>query len=225
MLEHLTIYHREKVGLVNSSSADFVYACSSAKLLLGKYISLGVALKSMIGSKLIANLLNRLGNYISTVTKKCAEFSLTSSNSLVPDQIIKTPELYTTLAWDKFDVNLETLSGADSVHHTYGIYYQNISSTIQVPQKITEKAYKERKIKDITSVLKEVREMELPPCREEPKMSYLEFTKIKINKPESLQITRHLDISWMISSIVWKILKYGQVGILNGLLKNATDNV
>ena len=179
----------------------------------------------MIGSKLIANLLNRLGNYISTVTKKCAEFSLTSSNSLVPDQIIKTPELYTTLAWDKFDVNLETLSGADSVHHTYGIYYQNISSTIQVPQKITEKAYKERKIKDITSVLKEVREMELPSCREEPKMSYLEFTKIKINKPESLQITRHLDISWMISSIVWKILKYGQVGILNGLLKNAPDNV
>ena len=30
-------------------------------------------------------------------------------------------------------------------------------------------------------------------------MSYLEFTKIKVTKPESLQITKHLDFMWMIS--------------------------
>ena len=30
-------------------------------------------------------------------------------------------------------------------------------------------------------------------------MSYLEFTKIKMTKPESLQITKHLDFPWMIS--------------------------
>ena len=55
-----------------------------------------------------------------------------------------------------------------------------------------------RKIKDITSVLKEAREMELPPCRKKPKMFYLEFTEIKITKPDLLQITKHLDFMWMI---------------------------
>ena len=127
------------------------------------------------------------------------ESSLTSSNSLVPDQIIKTKELYTALAWDNFYVNLETLSRADSVHHTYGICYQNISLTIQIPQKITETTCKKRKIKDITSVLKEAREMEVPTCRKKLQMSYLEFIEMKMTKAESLQITKYLDFMWMIS--------------------------
>ena len=63
-------------------------------------------------------------------------------------------------------MNLETLPGADSVHHTCGICYQIISSTIQVPQKITETTYKKiREITGVSSVLKETRKMELPPCR------------------------------------------------------------
>ena len=85
-------------------------------------------------------------------------------------------------------MNLETLSGTNSVHHTYGICYRNISSTTQVPQKITETTRKKRKIKDITSVLKEAREMELPLCRKKRKMSYLEFTKIKMTKPKLLKV-------------------------------------
>ena len=48
-------------------------------------------------------------------------------------------------------------------------------------------------------VLREAREMALPPCRKKTKMSYFEFTKIKMTKPESLQITKHLDFTWMIS--------------------------
>ena len=127
-------FRKERV--VNSTSADVVYACSGGKLLPGKQISLGVALKSMIGSKSV-NLLNRSEHCISNekVHKidSGMESSLKSSNSLVPDQIIKSLELYTTLTWDNFDVNLETLSGADSVNHMYGICYQNVSSTIQVP--------------------------------------------------------------------------------------------
>ena len=192
-----------KERLVNSASAGVVYACSEGKLLPGKRISLVVALKSMTGSKSIVNLLNRFGHCISNEKVRRIdigmESSLTSSNSPFPDQIFKTPELYTALAWDNFDLNLETLSGSDSLHHTHGICYQNILSTIQVPQKITESTYKKRKIKDITLVLKEAREMELPPCRKKPKMSYLEFTKIKITKPESLQMTKHLDYTCMIS--------------------------
>ena len=121
---------------------DIVYACSGGELLPGRHISLSVALKSMTGSKSIVNLLNRFGHCISNEKVRRTDIGmesfLTSSNSLVPDQIVKTQDLYTALTWDNFDVNLETLSGADSVHHTHGICYQNISSTIQVPQKITE---------------------------------------------------------------------------------------
>ena len=82
--------------LVNSTSADVVYACSGGKLLPGKYISLGVALKSMTSSKLIVNLLNRFRHCISNKKVRRVDIgmisSLTSSNSLVPDQIIETPE-------------------------------------------------------------------------------------------------------------------------------------
>ena len=41
--------------------------------------------------------------------------------------------------------------------------------------------------------------MEPPPYRKKTKMSYFEFTKIEMTKPESLQITKHLDFTWMIS--------------------------
>ena len=88
-----------KERLVNSTSADIVYACYCGKPLPGKHISLGVATKSMTGSKSVVNLLNRFGNCISNEKVRRIdigmESSLTSSNSLVPDQIIKTPELYT----------------------------------------------------------------------------------------------------------------------------------
>ena len=104
---------------MNSTSADVVYACSGGKLLPGKHISLGVALKSMTGNKSVVNLINRFGHCISTDIGM--ESSLTSNNSLVPDQIVQTPELYTTLAWDNFDVNLEIQSGADPAQYTYGI--------------------------------------------------------------------------------------------------------
>ena len=121
----------------------------------------------MTGSKSVVNLLNRFGHCISNQKVHRIDIgmksSLASGNSLVLDQIIKTPELYTALAWNNFDMKLEALSGVDSVYHTYGICYQNISSTVQLPQKMTETTCKKRKIMDMISVLKESREMELPP--------------------------------------------------------------
>ena len=40
-----------KTRLTNSSSADAIFACSGWKLISGKHLSLGLALKSMTGSK------------------------------------------------------------------------------------------------------------------------------------------------------------------------------
>ena len=84
-----------KEKLVNSTSTDVVYACSGSKLLPGKHISLGAALKSMAGGKSVVNLSKRFGHCISNEKVRTIhigmETSLTSSNSLVLDQIIKTP--------------------------------------------------------------------------------------------------------------------------------------
>ena len=89
-----------KERLLNSTSADVVYACSSGKLLPGKHMFLGVLLKSVTGSILVVNL-NRFGHYISNEKVHKIdigmESSLTSSNSLCPDQIVKTQGLYTTI--------------------------------------------------------------------------------------------------------------------------------
>ena len=111
---------------MNSTSVEVVYVCSGGKLLPGKRISLGVALKLMTGSKSVVNLLSRFGHCISNEKVRKTDIGmesfLTSSNSLVPDQIII--QLYTVLVWGNFDVNLETLSGAYPVQHTYRICYQ-----------------------------------------------------------------------------------------------------
>ena len=49
---------KAKRRLVESSSADALYRCSNQRLLPGKHVSLGLALKSMSGSKRIVKLMN-----------------------------------------------------------------------------------------------------------------------------------------------------------------------
>ena len=42
-----------------------------------------------------------------------------------PDGLNRRPGLATALAWDNYDENTETLSGAGTLHDTFGICYQN----------------------------------------------------------------------------------------------------
>ena len=116
-----------KRRLVESTSADVIYSCSGGKLLPGKRMSLGIALKSMTGSKSVVNLMNRFGHCASNEKIRRIdigmESTLNESNDIVPDNIVKIPSLCTGRAWDNFDVNMETLSGANSIHHTCGICY------------------------------------------------------------------------------------------------------
>ena len=45
---------------------------------------------------------------------------------LVPHGIKKRRGRSTGSAWDNFDINMETLNGLGTIHHTYGIVYQNV---------------------------------------------------------------------------------------------------
>ena len=55
--------------------------------------------------------------------------TLNNSHSFILDCIKTNHNLLTGTAWDSSDINLETLSGANALHHTYGIYYQTIKET------------------------------------------------------------------------------------------------
>ena len=53
------------------------------------------------------------------------ECTTKNTNSLIPSDIVTIRILCTGMAWDNFDIYIQTLSGAGTIHHTYGICYQN----------------------------------------------------------------------------------------------------
>ena len=135
---HKALYIREnevkktvssrKSRFVESSASDAVYSCSKGKLLPGKYLSLGFAVKALTGSKYVVTLMNRYGRCASSETIHRIDMSLEATindkKNVVPDGIRKLPFLSTGTAWDNFDINLETPSGKDIIDHTYEICYQ-----------------------------------------------------------------------------------------------------
>ena len=54
------------------------------------------------------------------------ESNIHKNEYILLSHIKKEKNLVTGLAWDNF-VNIETLSGANTIHHTYSICYQNTS--------------------------------------------------------------------------------------------------
>ena len=123
---------KRKKRLVASSAADAVYCASGSKLLPGKHVGLGLALKSLTGSKRVINLLNRNGHCASNETLRRIDMDMEESASvkcdgIVPDGISKKKGRCTGTAWDNLDINMETINGLGTMHHTYGIIYQNIS--------------------------------------------------------------------------------------------------
>ena len=53
------------------------------------------------------------------------EEAVIQNDTILPSHIQISPNMSAGLAWDNFDINIET-SGANTIHHTYGICYQNI---------------------------------------------------------------------------------------------------
>ena len=81
-----------KQRLVDSSSADAVYECSVGALLPGKHLALGLAVKSMTGSRSMVSLLNRFGHCASGETVRRIdmgfECTIKNTSSLIPSDIV-----------------------------------------------------------------------------------------------------------------------------------------
>ena len=84
----------------------------------------------MTGSRKVIEMLNHLGHCINYHKVEEIETDLATNIQLnelaTPDGITPAPGRSIGLAWDNYDENIETLSGANTLHDTVGICYQNI---------------------------------------------------------------------------------------------------
>ena len=83
-------------------------------------------------SALILRILDCLGYSLSYDEVKSLEtvlaFSAKENDCDAPDGIELKPNLGTGLAWDNYDVNMETLDGKATLYATIGTCYQNITA-------------------------------------------------------------------------------------------------
>lgn len=92
---------------------------------------LGLATKSITGSRKIIDILNRMGFCISYTAIEEIEtelaYGISVQNHILPYGMEPNCEgLRTHVAFDNFDKFVETVNGKDTLHDTVGIVYQNV---------------------------------------------------------------------------------------------------
>ena len=116
---------------VNSIAQGIIYATTGGAVKPAKQLLMGLAFKSMTGSRRIIEILNRLGHSISYNATEELETELTFSSvtgdRITPYGISLDPSLACGVAFDNFDRYVETASGKDTLHDTVGIAYQDVA--------------------------------------------------------------------------------------------------
>ena len=114
---------------IKSMSEDAAFAATKRLKKPQKHLMLGIALKSLTGSRKVIKIMNRLGHCASYHTREEAETEATSESTkrnLVTPLGMK-PRCGTGVTWDNFDRFVETITGKETLHHTVGITYQTIT--------------------------------------------------------------------------------------------------
>ena len=113
-----------------SISEDVVFTVTGGLKKPQNHLMLGIALKSLTGSRKVAEIMNRLGHCIGCNTKEEIErealLKSTKKNLLTPSSMKLDPQYGTGVVWDNFDCFIETVSGNDTLHDTVGIAYQTV---------------------------------------------------------------------------------------------------
>ena len=73
--------------------------------------------------------------------------TISQQDTLLPELFLRDPNLCTAVAWNNFDINISTLSGADSMHYAFGICYENESQTSREIPKREDTVKKNKKSK------------------------------------------------------------------------------
>lgn len=187
---------------VRSSCDDALFIVRRGQVKPAKQVALGVAMKSVTGSKKVIQVLNRFGHCINynaieeletESAEQLRERQLASPDGTIVDQPMG-------VAFDNFDELTHTLSGSNTLHDTMGILYQNIPRPTEEKVLVEDTVTKEpKKIKGKKRSL-DVQERSLQPYRRKPKMQVFDYTNTDVfHLPDISQQARNLDTVWMMS--------------------------
>ena len=135
-----------------SIAQDFIYAESNDKKQMHKALALGMAVRQITGSVRLLRILHGLGHTASTDTVYRHDTALAISSSNCAGKEIATPRnisagTFTTIVWDNYDFNEETVSGKGTTHVANGIIVQKND----VGQRLGEKTIVSKKNRTIVA--------------------------------------------------------------------------
>ena len=114
---------------MTSSVSDAVNITSKGRVRPWKSTALGLGIGTLTGSKAVLQILNRLGHSVCYEEIKGLEtefaFPISHEHHETQDGMLLTDTRGTGIAWDNYNVNIETLDGKDTLHATIGICHQN----------------------------------------------------------------------------------------------------
>ena len=129
--EHATVNNENVKRLLISFGSDIVIGVMRGRMLTKKRYFLSLGLHSMIGTKTIITILNKLGhclNYNKTCEIETASSDSTSIRAKEKNILTTLPvgdEIIITFFWtDNFDVNIESQKGGGSIHTTHLMTFQ-----------------------------------------------------------------------------------------------------
>ena len=126
--------HSESVKhRADSISHDALFIVKHGVLKPAKHILTAMSLKSLTGSKKIITMLNKFGSCLNYHAVEELETEL--AHAILERQLSfpdgATPEIPCGLAYDNYDVQTHTLSGAETLHDTMGIFHQACQAKVQ----------------------------------------------------------------------------------------------
>lgn len=198
--------------LAYSFASDIIYNVTNANIRPSKHITLGIAIKSLTNSKKIINILNRYGHCCSyTVLEELeteATFTSSKQTDICPEDVHRSSNLKTGVAFNNFDRFVDTPTGKDTLHDTVGIIFQDIVETPDQGDNIENEASTSRNENSGQSIGKRLRRsfdaitVELQPYLKKPRVneSLLPITG-QLPESDMSKSVRQINFVWLLSHI------------------------
>ena len=205
---------------IKSISDDVIYATTGGKKNPSKHLMLGMAIKSLTGSKTVLQILNRYGYCSSYSTIQEIETELTFEANKRQEILPYGMELGindTGIAWDNYDCFVETKDGKNTLHDTVGISYQTLQKQVEpennennsIENEIDLEIQRFHDKKDLGNKKKRRRTyssrmLDIEPYRKKSKMDVSKLLppsdKRYAFQPPSLAVAQKKDFLWVFSS-------------------------
>lgn len=185
---------------VQSVADDIIFITTRGRTKPAKQLCLGLAMKSLTGSRRVVEILNRLGHSVSYHLVEEYETELANviqdKGQLLPDGLVQAPGLCTAVAFDNYDEICETLSGAGTLHDTVGICYQNLSGLNETVRDAEYNTHQDT-IRPRFNRSFTFQQRSLEPYRKKPRMSQFVYDVACVPRPHDLTLLEYRDNLWM----------------------------